>query len=361
MATGRFLLLLLAGAAATTQNVAVSGDASVRESSESSHGLQESLAATHSRHMRSERQHQHRQQLAVDAASTNVDCERGRWLAYEKYPQMWMPCCGAEEQYVREWQRGFAEAGLQFSHVVDVGANVGKYTKGLMRNPNLQNANYYLLEANPGLVKRLEKEFSVHQNVHIVAKAADEMSGNVAFYDTVDDNHDKTNGAIGQVDDHPMKFLGNLPSISMDEFAQRTPGLTSMQGLFVKIDVEGHDLKVLRGMRTLMKNQNVDAIQVEYNPRKWCKWQESEGLVKSAQGCLEAEVKAPATSLFKSFINFFDELGYEAFLIGPHYLKLTGMQDFKYPMVHAAGTGDIFAVQKDRHWAKTMIRRLTTC
>lgn len=130
--------------------------------------------------------------------------------------------------------------------VVDVGANIGYYSL-LFSQYVGDTGRIYSFEPAPALVSELEKNVNLNncRNVEISKAALSDHSGTANFY-------------MGPIDNSGLSsFREPRQSVSsfevdlkpFDDFVKEKKGIT-----LVKIDVEGAELQVLRGMEKLLRD-----------------------------------------------------------------------------------------------------------
>lgn len=147
----------------------------------------------------------------------------------------------------QEWQAGRAEIGLLQElwepgrTFVDVGANLGLYTRGAVAH----RMKVVAIEPNPSLADNLERLFP--RGVRVVRRALSDRAGNSTFYLPVTPRGEiHSRGSLG-ADANPGYALRALEVETIPLDALR---LTDVA--IVKIDVEGHELAVLRGATELL-------------------------------------------------------------------------------------------------------------
>jgi FkbM family methyltransferase len=139
------------------------------------------------------------------------------------------------------------EATIPGTVVFDVGANVGLFTIALARRVG-PNGRVFSMEPLPGNVDRLREHIEMNglHNVIILDAAAADRTGEVIFYPGTDNVFGST-------------VFRDLRSRS--EFSIKVPGVTlddvwsdagSPRVTIIKIDVEGAEMQVLKGVSKLV-------------------------------------------------------------------------------------------------------------
>jgi len=143
--------------------------------------------------------------------------------------------------------------------VVDVGANAGEWSQrvlGLNANVSL-----FAFDPHPEAIKRLRERFRSHPNVKILPFALSDASAEVTLYD-----YGLTNGMSSLVSRE--NSAGVAPTQRLVCQTQRLDSLPEILGLpqidFMKIDVEGWELNVLRGAAGLFDSKRISVVQFEY-------------------------------------------------------------------------------------------------
>lgn len=151
--------------------------------------------------------------------------------------------------------------------IFDVGSNQGDWTKSVLNL--IQNAKVYCFEVIPDVREKLQKSFSGLDNVHIVDYGLSDFSGNVTV------NWNTSNDETSSICSRNLKSLDDPWAENSVYEPVSCKVLTGMQSVselglkkinFLKIDVEGHEVEVLRGFEGLLKENGVkpDVIQFEY-------------------------------------------------------------------------------------------------
>lgn len=133
---------------------------------------------------------------------------------------------------------------------LDIGANEGNYAEMVLKiNPKCR---VICFEPNPDLINKIKVK-----NITEVHNLA--VSSNSGFVNININMADPTQSSIYRKNDDTKSVC--VPSVTIDEFAEKH-NLHTID--FIKIDTEGNEVSVLKGMRNLCANRAVDMIQFEY-------------------------------------------------------------------------------------------------
>lgn len=143
----------------------------------------------------------------------------------------------------------------------DVGSNVGNYSK-LLKNSFIDKAVIYAFEPSKKTFEKLKLNLSELQNIKLFNFALGDHDYNSVLYS--DDNEsgfaslykrrlDHFNIEIRQSEEVLIKTLDGF---CLDEDVKHIN--------FLKLDVEGNELKVLQGAKKMISSGNIDFIQFEF-------------------------------------------------------------------------------------------------
>ncbi|WP_296595003.1 FkbM family methyltransferase [Phenylobacterium sp.] len=143
-----------------------------------------------------------------------------------------------------EFARPGVELAAQLSRgggFVDVGANIGAFALPVASSA----VQVVAIEAHPGLARLLASNVARNglANVQVVHAAASDTTG-IAQFPTAPLDQPLNYGAGGFRSAYPVEAV---PMVTLDEVV---PGNTAC----VKIDVEGHELRVLRGAARVLRS-----------------------------------------------------------------------------------------------------------
>lgn len=138
--------------------------------------------------------------------------------------------------------------------IFDVGANTGQYASLVLSE--IPSAQLYSFEPSLLAFSKLQKNLGNHENVQLFNLGLSDEEGVKMLF--------SAEGASVQ-----SSFIGKNQSALAEEATVTTLDLFCAEHHlehidFLKIDVEGFELNVLRGAKTLLKEKKVDFIQFEF-------------------------------------------------------------------------------------------------
>lgn len=143
--------------------------------------------------------------------------------------------------------------------IVDVGANIGYYTLQFARLVG-ESGHVYAFEPDSRNFELLARNVSQngYQNVTLIQKAVSDQTGTTRFY------RNPTNLGDHRIyDSGDSRECVDVSTVSLDEFfGEAGPSVD-----FVKVDVQGAEASVLRGMTKLVERNPELRIVSEFWPR----------------------------------------------------------------------------------------------
>jgi len=178
-------------------------------------------------------------------------------------------------------------AGPSCETFIDVGGNKGVWTGLLLQTGGREKRGLVFEPALPAL-KLLRERFGGLSNVTIIEKAVSDAVGTIEFFEEAD-----AGGMSSAVAGHSLQpTTRRSVSATTLDVAVEEAGFQIVD--FVKIDVEGLDLAVLRGARGLIERQRIGLIQFEYH-HAWLR----------------------VGSTLRAAVMLLEGAGYEVFLLNP--------------------------------------------
>jgi FkbM family methyltransferase len=183
-----------------------------------------------------------------------------------------------------EWLAGAIQQMITSSSAVlfDVGANQGVFAKNLITAWRGLNYQLYAFEPSAKTFALLKREVPDLPYVHLVNQGLGEMPGKVELYS------DKEGSGLASV------YPRDLSHHRIDFSAHETIELTTLDQFcvdnkidhidFLKLDVEGHELAVLKGGHRMIAEGKVQIVQFEFG------------------GC-----NIDSRTYFRDFFNYFQE------------------------------------------------------
>jgi FkbM family methyltransferase len=144
----------------------------------------------------------------------------------------------------------------------DVGANVGNYAHMMKRA--VPGAEIYSFEPHPVTFQQL-RDRAKDNGIFAINSACGDMDGIIKLYDYKDIEYSCHASIYEEVFDeiHKADSIGyNVEIVKIDTFC-RGKNIDHID--LLKIDTEGHELKVLQGAIDLIKNNAIDLVQLEFN------------------------------------------------------------------------------------------------
>lgn len=155
------------------------------------------------------------------------------------------------------WSRLIQDADI----VLDIGANNGVYA--LIAGTN-QKAKVYAFEPVPLVYKMLEENINLNQMKNIIPKQ--EIIGDVTGKSTLFVPKEGWVDVASLEKDFAAKFNENknleeinCPSVTVDDFLVREK-ISESAKIVCKIDVEGAEHRVIKGMKNVLDNGNVSVL-----------------------------------------------------------------------------------------------------
>lgn len=145
---------------------------------------------------------------------------------------------------------------------LDVGANIGNYTNLLLNK--YPNSEIHLFEPHPKNFKKLEKrEFG--KKLFLNNLAVSEENGSIEIFD-YRDNDGSTHASVYReviVDIHKGEAVSyQVGKTTLDDYLNKKK---IIKVNLLKIDVEGHELQVLKGASKAINNGNIKIVHFEFN------------------------------------------------------------------------------------------------
>ena len=188
--------------------------------------------------------------------------------------------------------------------LLDVGANVGNWALEAARH--FTESKIYSIEASPSTYKELIKRTRDKYNIFSFSVALSDAIKDLTFYERGDLGTRNTLHGENTGIEYDRKYP--IKTSTGDIFVKSH--ISKLPILFIKIDVEDHELHVLRGFSDLLKRKMVDVVQFE---------------------------RATAAGSYKmlDFYNLFNQYGYVLGKLYPEHIEI--YQNYAYTLEEYIG------------------------
>jgi FkbM family methyltransferase len=137
--------------------------------------------------------------------------------------------------------------------LIDVGVNQGNYSDILVKN--YPDALIYLFEPQKYLYDILLKKYSLFNKISLFNLALDENKGEVTLVKGFEGD--------GLASIYKRRYLKNKKELEEKVICNRLDNIIFDQKIdFIKIDVEGNEMRVLYGMEKIIRN--IKVLQIEF-------------------------------------------------------------------------------------------------
>ena len=142
--------------------------------------------------------------------------------------------------------------------IFDIGANAGNFSHKYQDKCKIVS-----VEANPILAEALKKRFSEKSNIFVENCAISNKKGTINFFICAQDQMSSCNRdwlETLRYKKHGIQKTIEVPAITLDDLIEKYGSPHH-----IKIDVEGHELEVLKGLGKYLSSSNLRAIVFEDN------------------------------------------------------------------------------------------------
>jgi FkbM family methyltransferase len=143
--------------------------------------------------------------------------------------------------------------------VVDIGANVGYFSLLFARAVG-QDGIVHAFEPNPRLARILRYNLSLngYRNVVVNQKAVSDRNGSARFY-VPKQGHERSS-----LEPRHSSQIIDVATTKLDDYFEPKEDRVD----WIKLDVEGHETKALKGMRAILRSNKGIRLIVEFIPER---------------------------------------------------------------------------------------------
>lgn len=184
--------------------------------------------------------------LPIRSGEAKLICRLTDWIPWNVY---------LHGSYIVEesYEKFLLQTAKQCNIIFDVGANIGYYTVQLAQNTK---GTVYAFEPMDYQYKTLLRNLELNSltNVHPIKKIVSDSVGKQRIYFSGMENT-AASSVVNKTDE-----FEEIPSVSLDGFCNENQ---IDQIDLIKIDVEGYEFNVLKGLENMLKNQNISHLFIE--------------------------------------------------------------------------------------------------
>ena len=149
--------------------------------------------------------------------------------------------------------------------VIDVGANIGNYSKYILDNSNYTVLSFEPLKYSFLKLKKLQKIYK--NRLSCFNLALSDKTGKTKIFFSKENHHwanlDYEVNKISLLKNNKKSML--CKRNSLDNFYKKNKKIFKKKIKLIKIDVEGHEYEVLKGSKKFINEFRPKYIQIEYN------------------------------------------------------------------------------------------------
>ncbi len=146
--------------------------------------------------------------------------------------------------------------------IFDVGANEGTYTLNILKVIKDRNYHLHAFEPSPNTFKKLSEAIPASDKVHLWNFGLSDQPGELVLH------ADEKNSTLSSVYKRDLTHIGkpfnHQETIAVDTLDNFCRQHNIAQIDFLKLDVEGHEISVLKGAHDLLENNSIHMIQFEF-------------------------------------------------------------------------------------------------
>ena len=167
-----------------------------------------------------------------------------------------------ERRFIDNLFYSFKERNKQEVVIFDVGANVGKYAKIINDRSNEVILNLHLFEPTKQCFSIISNKFKSNENIKLNNFGASDVDGVATIY------YDKEKRGLASLYQRNLDSYGLVLDKSENIKLRRLESYIEESDIqhidFIKIDIEGHELKAFEGFGQYLDSDFIDYIQFEY-------------------------------------------------------------------------------------------------
>lgn len=184
--------------------------------------------------------------LPIHSGDIKLICRLTDWIPWNVY---------LHGSYIVEqnYEKFMLQLVEENSVIFDVGANIGYYT---VQFSEISDGEIYAFEPMDYQYRTLQKNLELNSltNIHPVKKIVSNTNGSEKIYFSGMENT-AASSLVNKTDQYE-----EIQCITLDDFCKDN----EIEAIdLIKIDVEGYELKALKGLQSMLKNQKISHLFIE--------------------------------------------------------------------------------------------------
>lgn len=167
-----------------------------------------------------------------------------------------------EKVFIENLMKSFQNGGGERKMIFDIGANIGEYSQMIKDKSKGLEIELHLFEPTKGCFKTISEKFKDDENICLNNFGASNENAEATIY------YDKEESGLASL------YQRNLDAYNLELDQSESIQLKRLDTYiednniehidFIKIDIEGHELKAFEGFGKYLNSDFVDYIQFEY-------------------------------------------------------------------------------------------------
>lgn len=167
-----------------------------------------------------------------------------------------------EKVFIENLITSFKNGGKKKKTVFDIGANIGEYSEMIKDKSKRIDIDLHLFEPTKSCFTTISEKFKNDDNINLNNFGASNENGQATIY------YDREQSGLASLYQRNLNAynleLNQSETIELKKLAEYIEEKKINHIDFIKIDIEGHELKAFEGFEKYLDSSFIDYIQFEY-------------------------------------------------------------------------------------------------